>query len=266
MDTCKICNSPVELRFNAQIFNKKYGADYFYCNNCGYLCTEEPFWLSEAYKSPITINDTGILARNIYFSNLTSTLLFILFDKKSQFLDYGGGYGIFTRLMRDIGFDFFHYDPYCSNLFARGFEFNSEINRISIITCWECFEHFIDPITDIEKMLVITKNILFSTELIPEPFPQPGEWAFYGLEHGQHISFYSNKTLKFLASKYHLNFYSYGNIHLFTEQKLNNNIVRYLVYFSSIGFSSFIKNLIKSKTEEDMMKTIELFNVHENSL
>ncbi len=38
------------------------------------------------------------------------------------FLDYAGGYGVFTRLMRDIGFDFYWHDPYTQNLFANGFE------------------------------------------------------------------------------------------------------------------------------------------------
>jgi hypothetical protein len=27
-----------------------------------------------------------------------------------NFLDFGGGYGVFTRWMRDEGYDFFHYD------------------------------------------------------------------------------------------------------------------------------------------------------------
>ncbi len=50
---------------------------------------------------------------------------------------------MFTRLMRDYGFDFLHYDKHTQNLFARGFEFHDE--KIEAITCFECFEHFVNP-------------------------------------------------------------------------------------------------------------------------
>jgi len=56
----------------------KYTIDYFHCPNCGFLQTQEPFWLDEAYKDPINISDTGYLSRNIYLSKkLTVSFRFI---------------------------------------------------------------------------------------------------------------------------------------------------------------------------------------------
>jgi len=52
------------------------------------------------------------MSRNISSSKITAVILFFLFKKFGKFLDFGGGYGIFTRLMRDIGFDFYWYDPH----------------------------------------------------------------------------------------------------------------------------------------------------------
>jgi len=60
--------------------------------------TEEPCWLSEAYKDPIDISDTGYVARNISLSQKITVLLSLFFDKKAKFLDYAGGYGLFVRL------------------------------------------------------------------------------------------------------------------------------------------------------------------------
>jgi hypothetical protein len=74
------------------------------------LQTEDPYWLDEAYKDPITLTDTGYMQRNINLSKMVATILLLFFDFRRKFLDYVGGYGVFVRLMRDIGFDFYWYD------------------------------------------------------------------------------------------------------------------------------------------------------------
>jgi len=66
-------------------------------------------------------------------------------------------------------------------------------------------------------MLRISKNIIFTTGLLPQDITKPHEWWYYGLKHSQHISFYSVNTLEFIAQKYGLNFLTNGRIHLFSE-------------------------------------------------
>jgi len=222
---CKVCTNKVEKIFDAKIMNK-YKIDYFYCRSCGFLQTEEPYWLDEAYKEPITLTDTGYMQRNINLSKMVATILLLFFDYKRKFLDYAGGYGVFVRLMRDIGFDFYWYDKYTQNLFARGFEYDESMKgEIEAITCIEAFEHFADPIEEIEKMLSISKNIIFTTQLLPNPIPKPQDWWYYTLESGQNISFYSKKTMKYLERKYNLNYVNYKNIHLLTLKKVNESIL-----------------------------------------
>ena len=252
---CKICGSKTGVVFNARILNK-YRVDYYLCENCGFLQTEKPFWLSESYAESINIYDTGIMARNIYFLQVTATILFFLFDKKVKYLDYGGGYGIFTRLMRDSGFDFYWQDTYTQNLMARGFEYNENVKDIKAITCFEVFEHFAEPIKELENMMRISKNILFSTELLPGILPPVNQWPYYGVEHGQHISFYSFKSLEFIARKYGLNLYSIGGIHLFTEQRFNPRIFKLLIKLSFRGLFVFVKKRMKSKTSSDQQDLI----------
>lgn len=225
---CAICGTPSDEIFSSKII-KKYTIKYFLCPNCGFLQTEEPFWLEEAYKYPINIYDTGILARNIDLSNKTSVLLYLLFNPKENYLDYAGGYGIFTRLMRDIGYNFLWYDPYTQNLLARGFEYRQD-QKIELITSFETFEHFPEPLVEMEKMLSISRNILFTSLLLPENIPDPDSWWYYGREHGQHISFYSLKTLKYIARKYGLNLCSNNsNAHLLSEKLVDNNIFNKIV-------------------------------------
>ena len=250
---CKICKSKMQKIFDAKIMNK-YEIDYFYCQNCGFLQTEEPYWLDEAYKDPIPITDTGYMQRNIYLSKITTILLLIFFDYKKKFLDYAGGYGVFVRLMRDIGFDFYWSDKYTQNLFAMGFEYNDSIkNDIEAITCFEAFEHFVNPLDEIKKMLSISKNIIFTTELLPQSIPKPEDWWYYGLEHGQHISFYSKKTFNFIANKYGLNYSNCGNLHILSQKKISNLKLK-ILKFTKFGLHKFLQKQLKSKTWEDHLK------------
>lgn len=247
---CKICNYESKNIFSAKII-KKYNINYFYCDNCGFLFTEEPYWLKEAYNSAINISDTGIMNRNINFSIIASNIIYYFFDYKKTFLDYAGGYGIFVRLMRDIGFDFKWQDNFSQNLLARGFEY-CQNDKIDLITAFEVFEHFVNPIEEIEKILNISKNILFSTTLLPKIIPNSNDWWYYGLNHGQHISFYSLKTFKYLAKKYNLNYYSDGkSIHFLTNKKINPILFKFFISKFKIIFCLLIKIKLKSKIWKD---------------
>ena len=189
-----------------------------------------------------------------------SILIYFFYDRGKKFLDYAGGYGIFTRMMRDVGFDFYWDDPFCENTLAKGFEYNSsDINSIQLLTAFEVFEHLVNPVNELEKMLKISKNIVFSTILIPDPLPKPDEWWYYAFEHGQHISFYSKKTLEILAGKFNLHFYGYKELFLFTEKKFSRIIFNSVMSLNKIGLFMFVKKLLKSKTMGDHFYLIKNF-------
>ena len=250
--TCRICENDVRRLFEARCL-RKHTIQYFYCDNCGFLQTEKPFWLEEAYREPINETDTGILSRNLYLFNVTSTLITFLFDKKGVFLDYAGGHGILTRLMRDSGFNFYWYDPYTNNMFSRGFEFNENVGKVDLVTCYEAFEHFVQPIAEIDRLLSISSNLLFTTEFLPSPVPLPAEWWYYGLEHGQHISFYSLKTVSYIAKRYGMNLYTDNKfVHLLTKKKINAYAFKAILKMSSLGLGYLTRLFLTSKTISDM--------------
>lgn len=218
---CKICEKDVELFSRARLLGK-YDVEFYRCRSCGFICTEKPYWLEEAYSFAITGSDVGLVRRNSRLTTIVRVLLTTFFNANGRFLDFAGGYGLFTRMMRDNGFDFSWYDRYCTNLFAGGFA--ADLNNGScydLVTAFEVFEHLVEPVEELDEILKYSKNILFTTDLLPEPAPKPNEWWYYGIEHGQHVSFYTKKSLKVLAEKKGLNFYSNGaTVHLITEKKL----------------------------------------------
>ncbi len=255
---CKICKNLSKQLFKAKMLDK-YDASYFYCENCGFLQTEKPYWIKESYKESINASDTGILSRNLYLSKIISSIISCLFDKNGLFVDYGGGYGILTRLMRDIGFNFYSFDPYTKNIISKNFEYQEKMKKAELVTVIECFEHFSDPLHNIEKIISISKNILFSTVILPAPIPHPKKWWYYGLEHGQHISFYSIDTLKFIAKQNNLNLLTSGNIHLFTEKNIRPTLYSAIVKYHRLRllFDKIINKRRKSLTFSDMSLVVK---------
>ncbi|WP_333350408.1 O-linked N-acetylglucosamine transferase family protein [Microcoleus sp. B3-A4] len=226
---CKVCQSDSHLFAQGKVMGK-YDVDYFQCSNCGFVQTEEPYWLEEAYSQPIASSDVGLAFRNLSFSQITQKLLFNFFNHQSKFLDYGGGYGLFVRLMRDAGFDFYWLDKFCQNIFAQGFESDATANnQFELVTAFEVFEHLVHPIDELENLLKKSRNILLSTELLPESNPKPDEWWYYVLHEGQHVSLYTAKALSIIATKFNLNFYSNGSsLHLLTEKELPEDLFQKL--------------------------------------
>jgi 2-polyprenyl-3-methyl-5-hydroxy-6-metoxy-1,4-benzoquinol methylase len=244
---CKICSAGSNLAFSHKVLSR-YDVKYYKCPECEYLFTETPYWLEEAYKSPINLSDTGILERNIYFSRAVSILILFYFDSTKKFLDYAGGYGIFTRLMRDIGFDFYWHDDYTQNLLARGFEMKDE--NYELLTAFEVFEHFENPIEEIRKMLEKSDDILFSTLILPQDIPAL-DWWYYGFEHGQHISFYSKKTFETIAKTLKLKYTYLDKLHLLSKNKKIKISPFLLKLLAKSGFHLITKLKLKSKTFSD---------------
>ena len=251
---CRVCKSTVSKIFSSNVL-QKYSVEYFQCSRCEYIQTENPYWLEEAYNTPINVSDTGMIMRNLWFRNVAATTIFFLFNYKGKFLDYGGGYGVFVRMMRDVGFDFYWQDKYTENLFAQGFEFaETEKLPIDLLTCFEAFEHFVDPLAEFENLLCISRNILLSSEFVPEPLPSPSEWWYYGVEHGQHIGFYQKKTFLYLAERYNLNFYTNSqNIHLLTEKQFLAPTFKLITKVSKY-ITPFIQKRMQSLTWKDSKK------------
>lgn len=250
---CKICSIDAAEWFKEKIMNR-HMISYFYCKNCGFLQTEEPYWLDEVYQDPVSIYDTGAAQRNITVAKKLSALLIIMFYGKGTYVDYAGGFGLLTRLMRDRGFDYYWNDKYAENLFSRGFEFEElgENNKKTALTAVECFEHLPDPLSSVKAMFAISDTLIFTTELLAEPPPAPKDWWYYALPRGGHISFYSKRTLNHLASVFEARYYKVGNFHVLSKKP----IPAFLIILSTLGVKLNLGPLLsnaflKGKTYSD---------------
>ena len=219
---CKICNNISEKIFITKVL-LKFDVTYFQCTNCQFIQTEKPYWLNEAYESAISNLDLGLIYRNYNNQFLVKKLINDLLNKNGKFVDYGGGYGMLVRLMRDSGFDFYRQDYFCENLFSKYFDVTDlPLNtKFELLCAFEVFEHIEDPKVELEKMLSYSDNIIFTTELQPQKNLTPKNWWYFIPETGQHISLFSKKSL---GEKFDLNYQGYNEtIHIFSKQKMKFN-------------------------------------------
>jgi hypothetical protein len=186
---------------------KKYTIQYYLCPRCGFLQTEEPYWLSESYVSAISDLDLGPINRSITAARIAEGVILHGFDPNARFIDWGGGYGILTRMMRDLGYDFYWRDPYCENIFAKKFEATEGV-KYELMTSFEVFEHIIDPISEITHMLKYSDNIIFSNIIKPNRIEDIKSWWYLVPDHGQHVSFYSRPALQSIADRFGLHLVS----------------------------------------------------------
>jgi hypothetical protein len=222
MVDCKICGSTMSEIFDCTVMGK-YKVLYFQCSSCLFIQTEEPFWLNEAYSSAMTALDVGLISRNIEFSNSVPQLLELFSLENNSYLDYGGGYGMFVRMMRDKGYDFFLFDIYAENIYAKYFDINHYHGKekFTCLTAFEVFEHLVSPRKELDEMFRLSDTIIFSTELQPQSIKNEKDWWYFVPEVGQHVSLYSYKSLLFLADLYNCSLYSNKqNLHILTKHPL----------------------------------------------
>jgi hypothetical protein len=243
---CKICNNTATEIFTATVLKKFNNVQYFQCSNCNFIQTEHPYWLQESYTDAISDLDLGLISRNISLSQKMDVIINLFFDNKAKFIDYGGGYGMMVRMMRDKGYDFYRQDNFCNNLFAKHFDITdlTQNNRsgFELLTAFEVFEHLENPLEEIRKMFTYSKSVLFSTSLQPKKvLKSSDDWWYFLPEIGQHIAFYTEKSLQIVAEKFNTNYYKINDgLHLFSKNRINlkkiviiekSRILRFIYYF-----------------------------------
>jgi hypothetical protein len=216
-EKCRVCSDPSLHVFTLPLLGR--ATAYFDCKNCGYLQTQSPYWLEEAYAHAINDVDTGIMWRNrVNVGRVIMTLL-AYGRLNGRVIDHAGGYGILVRLLRDAGVEAEWRDKYCQNMLARGFEATDE--NCDLLTAFEVIEHMVEPVAELRQMLNAAPVVLVSTELVPTPNTPPSDWWYLGPEHGQHIGFFRLTTLRWIATKLGYYFASDGaSVHVFSRRPI----------------------------------------------
>ena len=214
-DACRVCGDAARHAYTLRVLERDVG--YFECPACGYLQTQQPDWLADAYARPINDVDTGIMMRNrINVGRVVMTLL-AFGQLHGRVVDHAGGYGILVRLLRDAGIDARWSDKYCDNLLARGFE--ADGGKCELLTAFEVFEHLLNPLAELRAMLEVAPVVLLSTELVRGRETAPRDWWYLGPEHGQHIGFFRLATLQWMAAALGCHCASDGqSVHVFSRR------------------------------------------------
>ncbi|NUS96907.1 MAG: class I SAM-dependent methyltransferase [Gemmatimonadaceae bacterium] len=225
---CRVCGADASYFATARVL-RRYDVRYYRCVVCRAVQTEQPYWLDEAYTTALTAADVGAVQRKIQLAEQAAAIIETHADPAGAFLDYGGGHGLFVRLMRDKGFNFRWTDHYAANNYAIGFDAPEGQGGFSLITAFEVAEHLVTPRDTIRALMGRGDALLFSTELLPEPVPKPDEWWYYVLAGGQHITLYAKSTLAVIAAQLGLRWTTNGrNLHLLTRGPVRPKVFRLL--------------------------------------
>lgn len=255
---CNVCQSSMQHQFSETVLSR-YNVNFYRCPSCALLQSEKPYWISEAYEDAIVDADTGLVQRNISLARKVAPIIYFLFDKTNKFLDFAGGYGMFTRIMRDYGFNFYWSDPYCQNYLAKGFELTDSIEPISVMTAFEVMEHVHEPIQFLESCIRDHRvnTIIFSTQLYEGKTPSR-DWWYYVFDGGQHITFYTKETLQIIAKRLGLHFTSAHGVHLFTKKPVNQSLFWLITSPLSYLLITYVRLMMPSLTTKDHVHLLEL--------
>jgi hypothetical protein len=198
---CRLCGARAHFWNTKRLLNR-YDVSYYLCSQCGSLETEQPYWLEVAYDVTGLGDDVGAAQRTIDMVLKTSALLDrIGLPADAECIDFGGGLGLFTRLMRDRGINFFSYDLYAQPFFSDRHGLTSLAGRSpAVMTAFEVVEHFTDPADDLGQLfesrpaLVIATTELFTGQDL--------SWPYFAEGTGQHIFFYSRRALTEIAKRF----------------------------------------------------------------
>ena len=242
LDSCRFCEGKSEFLCTSEILT--FSATYTCCANCKSVQVDSPHWISDVHKKAISSFDVGLVSRGVSASKLISVFFFLQRELTITGIDWGGGTGLLTRLLRDLGLNFKSHDKYASNIMAEGFSTDDDLANedYDAVLAIECVEHLENPFSELVDSVSGTSYFIFTTEILPNPLPDPSkkEWWYYMPDSGQHITFASKRGLDILAKRLGFQYNTtFGSIHVFSNKKVKWP-TRYILRIRFLRFIALI--------------------------
>ena len=197
---------------------------YFLCRQCGFCFAPEfAKWRPEDFADKIYNIDYAQVDPDYYEARPRehAAMLISMFGERARgvrHLDYGGGLGLLSEMLRDSGWQSSSYDP-----FGDGAGRAQISQDFDLITAFEVFEHVPDVrrlVADIASLLAPEGLVLFST-LISDGRLKMGsriDWWYASPRNG-HVSLFSKDSLATLGASEGFTYGSFTeNVHAFWKK------------------------------------------------
>ena len=197
---CRLCDGNTVFRFTRDATDGSR-VEYRECSSCGSLQTQYPEWVIHGGCDPTLDLDTSRLERVLFHRSVIAALFKIcgLSTQTDKLLDWGGGYGLLVRALRDVGIDAYHYDAFQQNVFAVPFDFD-EYAFYKIVCAFEVWEHLIQPKKDLQKLFFLCPDILLVST--SRYYGQGPDWPYLGPPKSGHIFFYGDRAFSWIANRF----------------------------------------------------------------
>lgn len=229
---CLVCRCECKSLFEFRV-RGQFDAELFECKKCRFTFVSNPSWLESSFNRELNELDLGTIDRCLIFADFTEALITSIGKASGRFLDWGGGYGILTRIMRDRGLDFENYDPFVNALFV-GPAVGDNDKKYDLITMSEVALHITNPVEVLAKILRNCDYLLISAVIAPSSIPQ--DWWYLMPDTGQHVAIYHPESIRELARQLRVNVMSDGKFfHLFYKKDISMS-TRLMLRFRPVGF------------------------------
>lgn len=222
---CKICGTRsvffdrCDFHANAKLHRGLYSLaaapsghtlDYYRCPSCGFMFTTfMDQWSGDQFATFVYNKDYPIIdgSYNGYRAGGLANMLYLGFHDQLgelDFLDYGGGVGIQSVLLRAFGARRSEtFDPFAAKAIRPEGPFH-------VVTALEVLEHSINPRQTVADWVSFTGEsslILFTTEIQPQDIhEQKTQWWYVAPRVG-HVSIQTNESLRLLFAEHGFQLY-----------------------------------------------------------
>ncbi|MDD3030156.1 MAG: class I SAM-dependent methyltransferase [Alphaproteobacteria bacterium] len=184
---------------------------YFFCPTCGFTFAPElcawPWEIFERkiYNEDYAAVDPSFRMKRPHQNHEILTGLFSKSKGRIRHLDFGGGNGFLSKLLKESGWDTQSYDP----VLDKGVR-PEDLGQFDLVTAFEVFEHVpdVNELMGRLKALLKPSGLIYFSTMLSDRDIVPGKrltWWYVAPRNG-HISLFSMKSLAVLAGKFDLNY------------------------------------------------------------
>jgi hypothetical protein len=160
------------------------------------MFVHNPHWLAASFRETLQPLDIGAVERCSIVLDFAQAVITTLGVSRPKVIDWGGGYGLLTRMARDRGLNFASFDPYVTPLFSAPANLK-RMCKADLIIVSEVFLHMEQPVEVLKELLTFAHTVIV-TAVVP-PKLLSSDWWYLMPATGQHVAFYPLQALEKLA-------------------------------------------------------------------